>query len=65
MKKIFYRVEEIAEFLFVSKQTIYNHIYQNTNFQSNIPLPPYIKINGRILFPVAEFETWLKNMPRH
>ena len=65
MKTLFYRVEEIAKFLHVSKQTIYNHIHQNAKLHSNIPLPPYIKVNGRVLFPIAEFETWLKKLPRH
>ena len=64
MKKMFYRMEEIAPLLLTSRRTLYNHIYQNRVNGTHYPVPPYIKLNGRILFPVDEFEDWISSQPR-
>ncbi|WP_261593958.1 helix-turn-helix transcriptional regulator [Pseudoalteromonas holothuriae] len=65
MEKIFYRTEEVAELLYVSKQTLYNQINNNKKSDKKSPLPPYIKIRGRFLFPIDEFNSWLKAQPRN
>ncbi|MCG7566562.1 Helix-turn-helix domain protein [Pseudoalteromonas sp. THAF3] len=64
MNKFFYRSEEIAEFLFISKQFLFNQISKNKQGHGNYPLPPHIKIGGRLLFPVEDFHTWLDSQPR-
>lgn len=64
MKKMFYRMEEIAPLLLTSRRTLYNHIYQNRVNGTQYPVPPYIKLNGRILFPVDEFDSWVNAQPR-
>ncbi len=65
MKPLFYRIEEIAALLHVSKQTLYNHINHNKKSADRYPIPPYIRINGRLLFSVAEFEAWVQAQPRN
>lgn len=65
MKPLFYRIEEIAALLHVSKQTLYNHINHNKKSADRYPIPPYIRINGRLLFSVSEFEAWVKAQPRN
>ncbi|HAW93622.1 MULTISPECIES: helix-turn-helix transcriptional regulator [unclassified Arsukibacterium] len=65
MKPLFYRIEEIAALLHVSKQTLYNHINHNKKSANQYPIPPHIRINGRLLFPINDFESWVKNQPRN
>ena len=64
MKKLFYRLEEIAELLHSSKQTLYNQINHNKKKAPTYPIPPYIKFHGKLLFPIEEFEEWLSKQPR-
>jgi len=65
MNKIFYRLEEIAELLHLSKQTLYNHINHNKSSDQKYPIPPYIRIHGRLLFSIKEFDAWLNSQVRH
>jgi predicted DNA-binding transcriptional regulator AlpA len=65
MKPLFYRIEEIAALLHVSKQTLYNHINHNKKSATQYPIPPHIRINGRLLFPINDFDSWVKNQPRN
>ncbi|WP_440590625.1 helix-turn-helix transcriptional regulator [Rheinheimera fenheensis] len=65
MKILFYRIDEVAQLLHVSKQTLYNHINHNKRSVNKHPLPPFIRVNGRLLFSVNEFEAWVKAQPRH
>tara|TARA_R110000787_G_C13222503_1_gene426324 strand:- start:237 stop:434 length:198 start_codon:yes stop_codon:yes gene_type:complete len=65
MEKIFYRLEEIAVLLHISKQTLYNHINHNKLNDKKYPIPPYIRIHGRLLFSIKEFDAWLNTQPRH
>ncbi|PAY03174.1 DNA-binding protein [Pseudoalteromonas sp. HM-SA03] len=64
MKKLFYRIDEIADLLYVSKQTLYNQINSNKKNGSKFSIPPYIKLHGRLLFPIDEFDHWLQAQPR-
>jgi predicted DNA-binding transcriptional regulator AlpA len=65
MKKIFLRAEEVCAQLNISKQTLYNHIYYNRNNQKKYLIPPYIRLNNRLLFPIENFEQWIKEQPIH
>ncbi|MCU4676398.1 helix-turn-helix domain-containing protein [Catenovulum sp. 2E275] len=64
MEKMFYRSEEVADLLFISKQALFNQISKNKQGMGNYQLPPYIKIGSRLLFPVDEFHEWLESQPR-
>ncbi|WP_438863957.1 helix-turn-helix domain-containing protein [Neptunicella sp.] len=59
-KPEFYLLEEIAEILRSSKRTIYNRIYRNRVYGEQNPVPPYIKMNGKLLFPSNDFERWIE-----
>ena len=55
----FYTVDEMAEKLRVTKQSIYKQINQGRAGKS---IPPFIKFGGRILFKVTDYEEWYKNL---
>lgn len=62
MTKKFYTANEIAGMLRISIRTLYKHINDNRNHGCSIPLPPYIKVRGRILFDEADVDTWLQEL---
>ena len=64
-KVIFYRTQEVADLLHISKQSLFNQIAINKGNLHKYPLPPYIKIGRRVLFPVSDFHKWLESQPRH
>jgi len=55
MMKEFYTVEEIAELLRVRPGTIRNRLSHR-----NRDLPPSIVIGRRRLFPLSDYEVWIK-----
>ncbi len=59
--KFFYTALEVADFLLISRQTLYNKITENRKFGANHKIPPYVKHGGRTLFPVKEFQKWMDN----
>ena len=59
MDEDFYTVDEMAEKLKISKQSIYNQIHQGKASKS---IPPYIKLGGLIRFKVTDYEDWYKNL---
>ena len=65
MEKVFYRSEEVADLLFISKQALFNQISKNKQGCGNYPLPPHIKIGARLLFPVEDFHNWFASQPRN
>ena len=63
-KVIFYRTQEAADLLCISKQSLFNQIAINKQNCDRYPLPPYKKIGRRVLFPVSDFHEWLESQPR-
>ena len=55
MTREFYTVEEIAELLRVRPGTVRNRISQRTR-----DVPPSIVIGRRRLFPLSDYEMWIK-----
>jgi excisionase family DNA binding protein len=55
----FYTIDEMAEKLRVSKQSVYKQINQGSAGKS---IPPFIKLGGRIRFKVTDYEEWYKNL---
>jgi len=55
----FYTLDDMANLLKVSKQSIYNQIHQGKAGQS---IPPYIKLGGLIRFKVSDYKPWYQNL---
>ena len=55
----FYTLDDMANLLKVSKQSIYNQIHQGKAGQS---IPPYIKLGGLIRFKVSDHKRWYENL---
>jgi excisionase family DNA binding protein len=56
MTKEFYTVEEIAELLRIRPGTVRNRVSQRRR-----DVPPSIVIGRRRLFPLADYEAWIKH----
>ena len=56
MTKEFYTVEEIAELLRIAPGTVRNRLAKRDR-----DVPPSIVIGRRRLFPLAEYEMWIKS----
>ncbi|MGL4579615.1 MAG: helix-turn-helix domain-containing protein [Shewanella xiamenensis] len=59
--KYYYTAVEVADFLLISKQTLYNKITENRKHGANHKIPPYVKHGGKTLFPVKDFQKWIDN----
>jgi excisionase family DNA binding protein len=55
MIKEFYTVEEIAELLRIRPETVRNRLSQREG-----DVPPSIVIGRRRLFPLSDYELWIK-----
>jgi excisionase family DNA binding protein len=55
----FYTVDEIAEKLKVSKNSIYNQINRG---RAGTSIPPFIKPGQLVRFKVTDYEDWYKNL---
>jgi hypothetical protein len=56
MMKEFYTVDEIAELLRIRPGTVRNRLSRRQR-----DLPPSIVIGRRRLFPLVDYETWIKH----
>jgi len=63
IKPQFYTADEVAEALCCSKQTLYNKLSENRQAKASHQLPPYIKQEGKTLFPISEFHQWIESQP--
>lgn len=63
IKQQFYTLDEVADAMRISKQTLYNKLCDNRKGKSEHLLPPYIKQGGKTLFPISEFHNWIKEQP--
>lgn len=57
--KFFYTTAEVADFLLISKQTLYNKITENRKYGAKHKIPPYVKHGGKTLFPIKDFQEWM------
>ena len=55
----FYSIDEMADKLKISKDTIYHRIHHG---QAGKAIPPYIKSDGDIQFKVSDYEEWHKRL---
>jgi hypothetical protein len=56
MTKDFYTVEEIADLLRIRPGTVRNRLFRRADL-----LPPSIVIGRRRLFPLSDYEVWVKH----
>ena len=56
MTKDFYTVEEIADLLRTRPGTVRNRLFRRADL-----LPPSITIGRRRLFPLSDYEVWVKH----
>jgi hypothetical protein len=56
MTRVFYTVEEIAELLRIRPGTVRNRVSQRRR-----DVPPSIVIGRRRLFPLSDYEVWIKH----
>ena len=58
MNKLFYKPDEVADILKISKRTLANKRALGNG-------PPYLKLNGVIRYPIDAFETYLNKHLHH
>ena len=56
----FYTIDEVAEKLKISKQSIYNKIHAGRAGKS---IPPYVKMGKLVRFRASDYQDWYKNLP--
>ena len=59
MDEDFYTVDEMAEKLKVSKNSIYNQINRGRAGKS---IPTFVKLGQLVRFKVTDYEDWYKNL---
>ena len=55
----FYTVDEMAEKLKVTRQSIYNKIHAGRAGKS---IPPYVKMGNLVRFRVSDYRDWYKKL---
>ena len=58
MKKEFYTTEEIAQLLGITKESVLNHLKSERAAE----LPPVLKLGGKFLFPIEQYEIWKRQI---
>ena len=56
----FYTVDEMAEKLKITRQSVYNKIHAG---RAGISIPPYVKLGKLVRFRVSDYRDWYKNLP--
>ena len=60
IKKDFYTVDEMAEKLMITRQSVYNKIHAGRAGKS---IPPYVKMGNLVRFRNSDYQDWYKKLP--
>ena len=56
----FYTVDEMAEKLKITRQSVYNKIHAGRAGKS---IPPYVKMGKLVRFRASDYQDWYKKLP--
>ena len=59
-KNDFYTVDEMAEKLKITRQSVYNKIHAGRAGKS---IPPYVKMGNLVRFRNSDYQDWYKKLP--